>query len=168
MTLQVSQSARVSSILDGPDLNSTLGSLFQYQQQASIMLGAGPCGIDFRSMGTGMDTHLRRSFSNPISSVLSGMTAVDAFDDNVSQVSLPSTSSSELPKFINMRRKNFLFGLSLDFFHALKCKSGVFKGWFCLSSAVCWMGWRAAKHSEPHGIKPPRPIWIITSWKPSL
>lgn len=93
MTLQVSHSARMSSILGGPDMNATLGTVFQHQQQAGIMLGAGPCGIDFRSMGTGMDTHLRRSSSNPISSVLSGLTAVDAFDDNVSQVSLPPRPS---------------------------------------------------------------------------
>lgn len=84
---QMLQSRFLSSILNGPEINATYGlpQHQQHQQQQGPMLG-GPCGLDFRTMGSAVDTYLRRTTSAPITG-LSGITnSMDTFGDDASQV----------------------------------------------------------------------------------
>lgn len=77
---------RLSGSLGGLESNATFGMLQHQQQHLSQgpMIG-GHCGLDFRSVGTSMDGYLRRSNSAPIN-VQSGITSLDTFGDDVSQV----------------------------------------------------------------------------------
>ena len=84
---QMLQSRFLSSILNGSEINATYGlpQHQQHQQQQGPMLG-GPCGLDFRTMGSAVDTYLRRTTSAPITG-LSGITSsMDTFGDDASQV----------------------------------------------------------------------------------
>lgn len=87
-----------SSSLGGPESTATFGMLQhqhqqQQQQQSNAMLSGGHCGLDFRAMGaSSLDGYLRRSNSAPID-VPSGLTSVDTFGDDVSQVALTSQPS---------------------------------------------------------------------------
>ena len=83
-----------ASSLGGPEPTATFGMLQHQQQQQhhSNMLG-NHCGLDFRSIGgssSGMESYLRRSNSAPIN-VASGLTSVDTFSDDVSQVGIHLT-----------------------------------------------------------------------------
>jgi hypothetical protein len=90
--LQAQRLSGSSSLVGGPESTATFGMLQHQQQQQqqgnnnAMQLGGGHCGLDFRAMGANsLDGYLRRSNSAPIN-VPSGLTSVDTFGDDVSQV----------------------------------------------------------------------------------
>lgn len=91
--LQAQRLSGSSSLVGGPESTATFGMLQHQQQQQqqqgnnnAMQLGGGHCGLDFRAMGaSSSDGYLRRSNSAPIN-VPSGLTSVDTFGDDVSQV----------------------------------------------------------------------------------
>lgn len=86
------QSQRMSGSSSLVESTATFNMLQQQQQQqqqgnnSMQQLGGGHCGLDFRAMGaSSLDGYLRRSNSVP-TNVPPGLTSVDTFSDDVSQV----------------------------------------------------------------------------------